>query len=463
MNDYQLNEDENPKQGQVDNVDTDRTDTSDTVENKEYKEFTNEFFDSLPTVLKSITDTVESTEDKLMMLLGSITASSSVFPNYFGIYGNKKLFTNLYFYVIAAAGAGKGKLTWVKKLVEPVGYFFSNPEEATENMSKIDIASVKQLIASVTDNVRFQNLIIPGNISSAGFIKLLGQNKGRALMMETEGDTINNAFKSDFSNYSDMFRKAYEHETISYYRKTDDEKVILENPQVSVILTSTPKQLFRLIPSAENGLFSRFGYMTIKSSSNFINVFDNGGFERTSKTFEDCGAEVLRIFLHLSSQVETRFVMTESQQVDFLEFFNQMKSVIVNFIDSDLEGSIHRLGSMFFRIAMVQSLFREAENENISEVITCSDVEYNNTKLLIELLISQMIEVFNMLPNVELDQLSTSKANLYRSLPDEFETALAKQQGADFDLSSRTVERFLTENEALFEKVKHGLYRKKIA
>jgi hypothetical protein len=86
------------------------------------------------------------------------------------------------------------------------------------------------------------------------------------LIFETEGDTLAQTFKSEHGNYSDGFRKAFHHETISYLRRKDREFVELENPRLSALLSGTPKQVLALIPNAENGLFSRFifYFMNIK-------------------------------------------------------------------------------------------------------------------------------------------------------------------------------------------------------
>lgn len=447
----------------------DSADNSDIIDNNgnqqdiEYREFNEEFFVSMPLLFSRLASVHHSKVDKLMMTLGSITAISSVLPNYGGIYGNKWMGPNLYFYVLAKAGAGKGKLTWVKKLVEPVSHFFNTPQVALDQISRIDATSVKNLIESVTNDTRFQSLIIPGNVSSAAFIQLLQENNGKGFMMETEGDTIANMLASDYGNYSDMFRKAYEHETISYARKTDSQRVYVEHPQLSVIVSSTPKQLHRLIADAENGLFSRFAYMTIPSSPDFKNVFDDSGYDEIVKAYEKSGEEILRVFLMLSSKQEVMFSLTKCQQAKFLEHFGGLKSAVVNFLDEKLEGSVHRLASIFFRIAMVQSIFRYSELDELPDMIVCNDVDFENTLLLSSLLVNQMIEVYNTLPNAEVDKLAANKASFYRALPIEFTSAEAKVLASEFDMGDRTVERFLKNNTKLFEKVKHGRYRKLIA
>lgn len=71
-------------------------------------------------------------------------------------------------------------------------------------------------------------LFIPANSSATAVYQVLNDNGGQRLMFETEGDTLANT--SDYCNYSDGFRKAFHHETISYKRRKDREYVNIRNP-----------------------------------------------------------------------------------------------------------------------------------------------------------------------------------------------------------------------------------------
>jgi hypothetical protein len=59
----------------------------------------------------------------------------------------------------------------------------------------------------------------------------------------------------------DMLRKAFHHEKISVSRKTNSEYVEVNEPQLCHCIIRTPKQIFNIIPSAEDGLFSRFFFV----------------------------------------------------------------------------------------------------------------------------------------------------------------------------------------------------------
>ncbi|MGG6548036.1 UNVERIFIED_CONTAM: YfjI family protein, partial [Prevotella sp. 15_C9] len=76
-------------------------------------------------------------------------------------------------------------------------------------------------------------------------------------------DTISTAIGSEYGHWSDTMRKAFDHDRISYNRRTDREYREVKKMFLAVLLSGTPAQVKPLIPTTENGLFSRelFYYM----------------------------------------------------------------------------------------------------------------------------------------------------------------------------------------------------------
>ena len=138
-------------------------------------------------------------------------------------------------------------------------------------------------------------LIIPANNSATGVFQLLSENEGSGLLFETEGDTLACAFKSDYSNYSDGLRKAFHHEATTYYRRTDHELVEILSTRISVVMSGTNGQVATLIPSAENGLFSRYMFYHMNIQLVWKNVFakSNRGLEAY---FDSLGQEFLPLY-----------------------------------------------------------------------------------------------------------------------------------------------------------------------
>ena len=112
-----------------------------------------------------------------------------------------------------------------------------------------------------------------------------------AVGRETEGDTLTNAFNSDLGNYSDGFRKAFHHESISYLRKKDHEFVEIVKPKFSAVLSGTPQQIFNLIPDTENGLFSRFIFYTMPTELVWHDMFAFTGVSTADEQFKQIGRD----------------------------------------------------------------------------------------------------------------------------------------------------------------------------
>lgn len=86
---------------------------------------------------------------------------------------------------------------------------------------------------------------------------------GVGLICETEADTVSTAIGGDHGHWSDLLRKCFDHDRLAYNRRTNHEYRECNVTFLCVLLSGTPAQIKPLIPSAENGLFSRqlFYYM----------------------------------------------------------------------------------------------------------------------------------------------------------------------------------------------------------
>ena len=69
-------------------------------------------------------------------------------------------------------------------------------------------------------------------------------------------------------------RKAFDHDGLSYNRRTDREYREVKKSYLAVLLSGTPAQVKPLIPSAENGLFSRQVFYYMPAIHYWQNQFD---------------------------------------------------------------------------------------------------------------------------------------------------------------------------------------------
>lgn len=423
-------------------------------------------YNSLPQFLQQVVNPANSQEEKDILLLGALSAFSACFPKLFGIYDQRKVFCNLYLFVTAPASAGKGRLNQIKNLVEPVHKLKREQakvlkqqfqtETATYNMNKGKDENLEK-----PSKPPERMLFIPANNSVTGVYQLISDNKGKGLIFETEGDTLAQAFKSDYGNYSDGFRKAFHHETISYYRRTDREYVDIEKPCLSTVLSGTPKQVATLIPNAENGLFSRFMFYYMNIKPTWKNVFQNNNNVSLDDYYNQLGNEFLGLYKTLKNNPEIEIQLSETQQGQFNTFFESLQTKYINLQPEEYIATIRRLGLIAFRIMMLFTVFRIMEDGDVNAVKQCEDEDFNNSITIISILVKHSSKVFNDLP---IEQKTIKRLNrkerFLESLPKQFNRQdyldLATAQG----IPHKTAEGYITKfvEAGLVHREAHNIY-----
>ncbi|MFD1613713.1 DUF3987 domain-containing protein [Gelatiniphilus marinus] len=407
-------------------------------------------FDTLPQFLQQVVNPASSQEEKDILLLGALTAFSACFPKLFGIYDQRKVFSNLYLFVTAPASAGKGRLNQIKNLVDPVHKLKREQakilkqqfqsETATYNMNKGKDENLEK-----PSKPPERMLFIPANNSVTGVYQLISDNEGKGLIFETEGDTLAQAFKSDYGNYSDGFRKAFHHETISYYRRTDREYVDIEKPCLSTVLSGTPKQVATLIPNAENGLFSRFMFYYMNIKPTWKNVFKNNNNVGLDDYYNQLGSEFLGLYKTLKNNPEIEIRLTTAQQEQFNTFFESLQTKYINLQPEEYIATIRRLGLIAFRIMMLFTAFRIMEDGDVNATKECEDIDFENALIIISILVKHSSKVFNDLP---IEQRTVKRLNrkerFLESLPKQFTRQDYLDYATKQSIPHKTAEGYIT-------------------
>jgi len=409
-----------------------------------------EVFNSLPQFLQQVVNPASSQEEKDILLLGALTAFSACFPKLFGIYDQRKVFANLYLFVTAPASAGKGRLNQIKNLVDPVHKLKReqakvlkqqfNTEMATYNMNKGKDENLEK-----PGKPPERMLFIPANNSVTGVYQLISDNEGKGLIFETEGDTLAQAFKSDYGNYSDGFRKAFHHETISYYRRTDREYVDIEKPCLSTVLSGTPKQVATLIPNAENGLFSRFMFYYMNIKPTWKNVFSSNNNVGLDDYYSQLGKVFLDLYKTLKNNPEIEIRLTTLQQQQFNTFFESLQTKYINLQPEEYIATIRRLGLIAFRLMMLFTAFRIMDDGDVNQVKECEDVDFQNALTIIAILVKHSSKVFNDLP---IEQKAVKRLNrkerFLESLPKHFSRQDYLDLATKQNIPHKTAEGYIT-------------------
>ena len=396
----------------------------------------------------------------------SIVAISSCFPNVAGKYDGAITYPNLFLFIAAHASAGKGKLVHIKKLIYPIHEYLRRESKERKQQYEIDLAAYnakkKEEIVSKPEKPPEKYLFIPANNSATGMFQLLSDSDGRGLIFETEGDTITQALNSEHGNYSDGLRKGFHNEPITYYRRTDREYVEIPNPKLSVILSGTPGQVFDLIPSSENGLFSRFCFFNMKLHLEWKNVFENE-YQDLSTYFDELGNVFYKFHKELSLKQNISFSFTIAQKQKFHEFFKSKHNKYIKMIGKEFIPTVRRMGLIAFRICMIFSTIRLME-KGITSKIKCDDRDFNNALSIADVLLHHAHQIFSKLPKVhwKRTKVNTQREKFYDKLPETFNrkkyVEIAKMLSIPDGTAQGYIEHFIEDD--LIVREKYNNYRK---
>ena len=260
-------------------------------------------YDNLPPILFESCNVFSDLRERDTFLTGAMAILSGCLPNVSGVYSGNVVYPSLFSFILAPAASGKGALKFAKALADKYhDKMVAESKEAfkiyEENLAAFKMLKSKSKLEEgqgMPVAPQFKVVYIPGNTSNAKVIQHLDCNEGKGIICETEADTLGQTFKNEWGSYSDMLRKSFHHEKISVSRKTDGEFVEVNEPQLSVALSGTPKQIFNIISSAEDGLFSRFIFYVFKTDAVWMDVSPKGNPVNLTDYFKTKSTEVLKM------------------------------------------------------------------------------------------------------------------------------------------------------------------------
>lgn len=217
---------------------------------------------------------------------------------------------------------------------------------------------------------------VPANSSAASVTGHLYESEGIGVILESEADTMAFTMKQDWGSYSDISRKSFQHETISYSRKKDREFIEVNKPRLAIALAGTPSQVGGIIKSAADGLFSRFIFYSFSLPQQWRDVSANRENDLTTY-FKGLGQSMLDMYKILEIQ-NYKFDLEDRHWRSLNERLTGLLRETDKLTGSEAPSTVKRLGLITYRIAKVFSVLRAFEKGMPNEVIVCTDDDFAN-------------------------------------------------------------------------------------
>lgn len=319
-----------------------------------------------PKILLLIMSYATSPTQRDVMLIGALTAIGASMERYVRCpYAGKLQSPCLQSFIVAPSASGKGILSLIRLLVEPI-HDEIRQQVATEvkaykkEKAAYDVMGKERSKVEAPQMPKNRMFLISGNNTGTGILQNIMDANGTGLICETEADTISAAIGSEYGHWSDTLRKAFDHDRLSYNRRTDQEYREVKKSYLSVLLSGTPAQVKPLIPSTENGLFSRQLFYYMHGIWAWINQFESGEADLEA-IFTDIGLEWKKQLDLMKTHGVHTLRLTDEQKQEFNTLFSDLffRSGLAN--DNEMSSSIARLAVNTCRIMAEVAMIRALE------------------------------------------------------------------------------------------------------
>ena len=392
----------------------------------------------LPESVQQMLSLASTSEERDIILMATLAAASACVPNLYFTYGptGKKYYANLQCFILAAAASGKG---------------IAN--QALEMVRVID---------------EQHPMLIAGDSTLAAWYKALAEQGGVGYMHESEGSVITDIWKTSAANYNTALRKAAEHEPISRNRCKGASEI--KNPRLSMLLTGTFGQYKALVPSVENGYFSRLLTVVIRGTNGFDKryVSSKGGQSAIPKIV---GNRLLHTYENLMNAGEREWSLTDSQKERLGAHLETEYETLIGLLGDNFHSAVIRMAVQIERIAMVLSVLRAQNTDRFADRIQteflCADEDYETAEMIGNKMLLHMASAYRMIDGdaqdvvPEIKPLDQRKV-LLAALPEEYESKKLYSEAQSQGICVRTATRWndYWQQQGLVQKIRHGYYKK---
>ena len=321
-----------------------------------------------PPFIKQMIDCGNSIAQRDILLLGVFTVLGGTLNKRVRVlYGQKYMYPCLQTFIVAPPASGKGALTWVRRLAEPIheemmARYKDSLKNYREEKNRWDSLGKKRSETPEPEQPPLKMFLIAGDNSGTGILENLIEADGVGLICETEADTVSTAIGADHGHWSDTLRKCHDHERLAFNRRTNREYRECPASYLSVLLSGTPAQVRPLIPSAENGLFSRQLFYRMPPIDEWADQFEQGD-EDVDSLFSDWGKQWKMLVDYLRERVNIiQFHLSDTQKERFNSCFARIFGHAGLSYGYPMRSSVARIAINICRIASVVAFLRSVES-----------------------------------------------------------------------------------------------------
>ncbi len=421
-----------------------------------------------PKPIDEILAFAETRHQRDALFLGMVDAIGSTLTPYVRVmYGGRWMYPNIQLFVVAPPASGKGVVSWCRNFVEPlherVRRHYNHEMEKYEKEKRVQEQMGKAKAEVEAPKLPLNKMfLISGDNSSTGIAQNVIESDGRGIIIETEADTVSAALGTDYGRWSHMLRNFFDHSRISYNRRLNREYMEISRTMVSVILAGTPAQVPPLIPSSENGLFSRMLFYYMPGIGEWRCQFRENRTDITAEMASH-GRRWMETSDEISKLGSVTLILSDEQKTQFDNCFEVLFERCLKANENAMAASLARMAINIVRIMSVIAVLRRVElhgvsftpaagisAENIKDGIipahevSISDEDFGACLALAEPLYLHATHIISFIDSTEVKNKNISdKERLLGMMDDEFSRSQWLDAADDMSVPCNTADSWL--------------------
>ena len=424
-------------------------------------------------------------QDKTILTALDLLAMAE--PNVYGIYGGKRVYTPFYLFILGLAGIShKGAVDDIKELLMPIekhiqAQYYAQLADYKEQHAEWETRKSQrgkgaESAGPEPEEPVYRSLFVSADSSAAAFKSDLYSFGGRGMIFSTEADTLTQALSQEWGQFTDVLRMAFHHESITSTRTKDKQHIVIDEPQLGLLVTCTPKQISSLLSPKqnENGSSSRNLFYVAKEELGWKSPFEEK--EPIADRYREIGQSVKQMYDLLVKREKNRIqiLLTEEQQQAFNAHFKPLLPEQVGLYGIEFAAFIVRIALVAFRLMMVLTTLRNFEHGHLADTqqqaFVCTDNDYQTAMTIIDCLVAHTGYVYNTLlrpsdeQQLNVQPLKPREQKLYQALGDEFTTKQFEQTAKALGIPIKTAQRYLGDmisRHQMIIRISQGNYVKK--
>lgn len=416
-----------------------------------------EVYDLLPDFLKGITSHFAPGIEKDIILLSSLGVISSAFPKTQGVYARSNKSLNLFELFVAPASAGKGQMKWAEALGKGIHNYLNHK-------FKVEYAIFIKTDPETQPKFPVERKFFVGSDSSnIALATQMHRNENFAVLYNSEAGSLAEMYKNTWSNSLSLYLKSFENESESVNRKSWKECFTIPRCVLSLVLSTTPNQLSKIIGSIESGFYSRFLIYYFNAEVVWKDFFSADG-ESLEPIFEKASQELLAMFKANEADPINTIYLSENQRGEIFKYFSVRLKEFHQEYDEQLVASVKRTCLIYYKIAMILTTLRSYQTMTVlPEKLTLHNDDHRAAFLIVDTLLEHVKIVYETSMQDETSGVTGRKKILVQSLPPgDFQKSTYIEISQTLGIKKPTAERYLKDLQktGTVIRLEHGRYRK---